>query len=568
MRSPVAALLWESWRLTRVEMVFRMALAIIVGGAPLLVSSTAGNSGPMTRANSADGAAAASLFLIACIAMPFWFGIALLKGGRPIDGGAPGFPFTMGYPRPVSTAFLVGVPMTYFALAAAAAYVVPAVVLGAIFGYAFPLGPFAAWIVALSLAQAATAWWTHSKTVQLAGSMSVVGGCLWLIFRQLNGEIQPPAQWPTQFAFSFGDYGTIGSIAAASIALSIASVARQRHGDISIPGKRAASTVWLGRPRGDVVRFACPTSTPARAQWWVEVRRSGASLLVTGLGLALAIPALVAAFGAWERAQLLALSPVMLAPLVVLHMGIDNVFGLQRKPGRTYAGTFDASQPIGTVRLVTIKVLVRAGCFLCALAVLAVSFWVSVPLLDGWSTILPTNYDALISGRRAVAAAMEALTDPQRVALAVVIVTGVSTTVAHAASLQVFRLLHPMRVFAVSLALLAYTVMFLLWSRQASAGIEVVIMEAYPLVLAATISLSTLHVFRLALGEQLITARHAVAAVLLWMACGVSWLTLTQGGLDLAAMPLASVALLLSLSLLPATAVALTPWAYSLVRHR
>jgi hypothetical protein len=68
--------------------------------------------------------------------------------------------------------------------------------------------------------------------------------------------------------------------------------------------------------------------------------------------------------------------------------------------------------------------------------------------------------------------------------------------------------------------------------------------------------------------EQLITARDAVAAALLWTACGVSWLTVTRGGLDVAAMPPASVALTLSLSLLPATAVALTPWAYSLMRHR
>jgi hypothetical protein len=140
--------------------------------------------------------------------------------------------------------------------------------------------------------------------------------------------------------------------------------------------------------------------------------------------------------------------------------------------------------------------------------------------------------------------------------------------VAHAASLQVFRLLQPMRVSLGSLALLVYTLLFLLWSRQASAGIEVVIREAYPWVLAAAISLSTLHIFRVAVMEQLITARHAVAAALLWTACGVSWLTLTQGGLDVAAMPLASVALTLSLSLLPATAIALTPWAYSLMRHR
>lgn len=571
MRTPVEALLWESWRLTRAEMAFRMALGLVAGGAILATARAAASvsrGNPTEMAKVVDVGAVGTLFVLAFIAMPFWFGIALLKGGRPSDGGKPGFPFSTGYPRPVGTGLLVGVPMTYFAVAAAASYVVPAVVLGVLFGYSFPLAPVAAWLAVFSLVQAATQWWTHSKTIQMAGVTAATGGCMWLLLRQVGPrELEEflPRQWPTRFAFSLGDYGAIGFIAVASMALTIASVARQRHGDMQSPGERAASTGWPGRRHGDVVRFACPTSTPARAQWWVEIRRSGASLLVTGLGLALAIPALIAAVGAWERAQMLALTPVMIAPLVVLRMGIDNVFGLQRKPGRTYASTFDASQAIGTLPLVTIKVLVRASCVLFALAVLAVSFWASVPLLREWSSILPRNHEALTSGRRALGAALEALSGPQRAALAVLIVSAVSTMVAHAASLQVFRLLHPMRVYVGSLALLVYTLMFLLWSRQASAGIEVVIMEAYPWVLAAAITLSTLHVFRLALMERLITARHAVGGVLLWAVCTASWLMLTQGGLDAAALPVAP---MLSVNLLPATAVALTPWAYSLMRHR
>jgi hypothetical protein len=291
-------------------------------------------------------------------------------------------------------------------------------------------------------------------------------------------------------------------------------------------------------------------------------------MLVVGLALAVVIPALLAAAGAWEPAQRLALTPVMLAPFVVLHRGIDNVFGLRRKPGRTYASTFDASQAVGTLPLVTLKVLVRAVCLLLALAALGVSFWSSVPLLHGWSTILPRNYEALTGGQRAVVAALDALISPQRAALAVLIVTFVSTTVAHAASLQVLRLLHPMRVYAGTLALVGYTLMFLLWSREASDGLEAVIMEAYPWVVAGAISVSTLQVFRLALMERLISPWHTAGAVLLWMVCVVSWLMLTQGGLDVAAMPWASVPLVLSLNLLPATTVALTPWAYSLIRHR
>jgi hypothetical protein len=580
MRTPVEAMLWESWRLTRVEMAFRMSLAFILGGAPLIAIGLVvafGDQDPANMARLMNGGATVTLFLLSFLAVPFWFSIALLKGGRPIDGGTPGFSFSHGYPRPVTTGLLVGVPLTYLAVANAALYVVPALVLGALFGYAFPLAPFATWLVVFSLVQATTNWWTRSKTVQLVSSMAAVGACMLLVFRQVEaaaarGDIRDPgfrpAEWPALFALSLSDYGLIGSIAVASVALAIVSVARQRHGDGLIPVDGVAGAAWLHRWHVDVFRFPCPISTPARAQYWFEAKRTGAPLLTVGVGLALAIPALLAAVEPWKAAQMFAFTPAMLAPFVVLRMGIDNVFGLQRKPGRTYASTFDARQAIGTLTLVTLKVLVRTSSFIFALAALGVSYWWSVPLLDGWSTILPSNYAALTGGRRAVAAAMEALTGPQRAALAAVIVAGVAATVAHVASLQVLRLLHPNRVYAGILALLAYTLTFLILSSGMTSGLASALAQTYPWVIAAAISLTTIHAFRLALMERLLTAWHAVGAVLLWTICVVSWLMLTQGHLDVSEMPSASIALMLSLNLLPATAIALTPWAYSLIRHQ
>ncbi len=581
MRTPVEALVWESWRLTRVEMAFRIALAIIAGGAPLAVvraASRFGEQDPANMAKLADGAAVIALFIIAFIPLPFWFSIAMLKGGRMIDGGMPGFPFNTGYPRPVSTGLLVGVPMTYFALAAAASYVVPAVVLGALFGYAFPLAPIAAWLVALSLVQAAANWWTRSKIVQLVGGIATTSACIWLAWLplgQMDREDLPaaslPAQVLAQLALSPGDYAVIGSIAVASVVLAVASVARHRHGDTWFSSEQAGRAARSRGWRLDALRFPCPTATPARAQWWFEATRTGALLITVGVGLALAIPALLAGADAWERAHTYALLLATLAPVVVLRMGTDNVFGLRRKPGLTYASTFDTSQAIGTTQLVTAKVLVRTGCLLLALAVLVVSAWLSVPLLNGWPAIKPWgDYDSLVRGQRVITASIGASTAPQRAALVVLIVTGFAAMVAHAASLQVLRLLHPMRILAGALAMLVYTLMSLLWS---GGGVENelprAIAQTYPWVVASAISISTLHVFRLALMERLATAWHAGGAALLWAVCVVSSLTLMQGGqVDIPAMSWASLALMLSLNLLPATAVALTPWTYSLVRHR
>lgn len=578
MRTPVAALLWESWRLTRVEMAFRVALALILGGAPLVGASAVASLGnPADLARLMDAASVGTLFVLMVMAIPFWFSIALLKGGRWIDGGKPGFTFSHCYPRPVSTWLLVGVPLSYFAVANAALYVVPAVILGGLFGYAFPLAPLAAWLVAFSLVQATANWWTRSKTVQFAGSMATACACMWLAFSQVeaigiraevDGDLRP-AQWPTLFAFSAGDYGVIGSISLAAVALAIAGVARQRHGEASFPVEHTGNVARFAGSFADAVRFPCPTATPMRAQWWFETTRTGVPLVAVGVGLAVAIPLLLAAFAPWEPAHMVAFPVVVLAPLVVLRMGTDNVFGLHRKPGHTYASPFDTSQAIGTLPLVTLKVIVRTSCLLLAMAALWVSLWWSVPLLQALPSISPSNSAALTGGQRAIAATMDALTGPQRAALALLIVTGVSTMVAHAGSLQVFRLLHPMRVYVGTLALFLYTLMFLLWSSEGSTGLEAAIPMAYPWVIAAAISLSTLRVFRLALVERLLAARHAVAAVLLWAICVVSWLALTQErGLNVSAMPLASLVLTLSSCLLPAMAVGLTPWAYSQIRHR
>jgi hypothetical protein len=49
---------------------------------------------------------------------------------------------------------------------------------------------------------------------------------------------------------------------------------RQRHGDTLIPMERVAGAAWLPRWHVDVYRFLFPISTPARAQSWLEVKRT------------------------------------------------------------------------------------------------------------------------------------------------------------------------------------------------------------------------------------------------------------------------------------------------------
>ena len=75
---PIVALLWENWRLTRIEAGQRLALGIVLGSAALTMSGS--------------GAIVAFWILFALHAV-FCLSIAKLNGGRFMDGYKPGFPF-------------------------------------------------------------------------------------------------------------------------------------------------------------------------------------------------------------------------------------------------------------------------------------------------------------------------------------------------------------------------------------------------------------------------------------------------------------------------------------------
>src|SRR4051794_36957779 len=105
MRSPVVALLWENWHLTRREASQRLAQGIVLAAAVLTGVAAFGPIG--------NGAARLALGLLVMTYAPMWLSVAKLNGGRFMDGYRPGYPFYFLYTRPVRTFVLVGVPMAY-----------------------------------------------------------------------------------------------------------------------------------------------------------------------------------------------------------------------------------------------------------------------------------------------------------------------------------------------------------------------------------------------------------------------------------------------------------------------
>ena len=93
MHSPVVAMLWENWRITRVETAQRLVQGIVLAGGALALAAAFG---PID-----DGAARLALGLLAMTYGPLWLSVAKLNGGRFMDGYHPGYPFYFLYTRPV-----------------------------------------------------------------------------------------------------------------------------------------------------------------------------------------------------------------------------------------------------------------------------------------------------------------------------------------------------------------------------------------------------------------------------------------------------------------------------------
>ena len=108
MRSPIVAMLWEIWRVTRVEAAWKLAFGIVGGLAVLaLCAALAPADNAKRYEDITDNGAAIALILLVLPHLVGWLSLARLNGGRP------GFPLYLHYTRPVRTAVIVGLPMAY-----------------------------------------------------------------------------------------------------------------------------------------------------------------------------------------------------------------------------------------------------------------------------------------------------------------------------------------------------------------------------------------------------------------------------------------------------------------------
>lgn len=585
LRSPVAAMLWEQWRLTRTEIAWKLALGI--GGA-LTVLVLFAVFQPSVAANryqdSMDLAAAIALILIVMPHLAGWWSMATLHSGRR------GSPLCLHYTRPVRTAVIVGLPMVYLTAVSSAIYLVSALLLRVTSGFAFPLLPVAAWIAALTLVVVAATLSTRIRAIQVevmvcATTIGYVGAMWRLTAVEIPDTFDwPPRLWPTLFDFPLTDYALIALIGLASFRVAVASIARQRHGGApaAIPwtpgiGLRA----WLT----SLFSIPCPTSSATRAQVWFDLKFSGLPVLTIGVALAIvillmgvlsnpidaAIP-IPSDFSAnvscpetgcfYGPARLLTVMLTVFSLLVMLFQG-GNAFGIR---------SFEATQAYGTAQLTALKLLVRSACFLAAFFAVGVSAWTSLSVLGDeifiamWSVPLSSQLSA-------IKGAVAALTGYEQLALVVVAAVGVVTWVAAFAVLGALwtRYSRRMNIAASSLMLSGLALALLAGAERngiVSALVVDAIVAAARWIILAGMAFTTVYVFWSGFAERVLTIRYACGAVAIAAAFAAAWLTvLHAAGVQLAGMPPADAVWRVLPALLPLTASVLAPWSLSRVRH-
>ena len=555
-RSPIVAILWENWRLSRVEAAQRLAQGIVAASAALTFFH-------------AD-AAVAFWILIATHSF-FWFSIAKLNGGQFFDGYKPGFPFYLLYSRPVPTVTIVGAAMLYDAVSCTALYLVSSAFLRFAFGPPLPLFSVTVFLVAYHFAYTGVQWSTRNRVVQWIGTMAT--------FLPFFALLKNRVASPLQVEFSLLENALMVLVGVVSFGFAVAGVARQRRGEAR------TAPPWTVEWRGfsdwfaGLFRFPCPTSSPARAQVWFDLKSSGLPVLAIGLAIAI-VPPLLFAIGipiAFVRPHAL-LSAMVSVPAVLILGG--NAFGIRRKQGRTYASAFEATQAYGTARLAGLKVLVRTACLVAALIVVGVSVWASSSLVSAWGDWVVNGKAAapgLLRRRRAIELAVGTMTAYEWLALAFVATIVVAVIVASRAAFTALRARYPRRVnIAVWLLLLhGFVVVLCGLAFQRGIASPFAFYSAQDLtnrviaVVGAASVLATAYLFWSVLAERLLALRQACGAILVSAVFAAAWVTVVDStGVPLSRMPATdAVRLLMWPTLLPLMVSVLAPWSLSRVRH-
>jgi hypothetical protein len=302
--------------------------------------------------------------------------------------------------------------------------------------------------------------------------------------------------------------------------------------------------------------FACPTSSATRALVWFELKSGGLRVLGIGLAIAVLLMALFSLGIPFDRARPFAMIAVFGAVPAALLIFSRNAFGIRRGRKGPWISAFEATQPLGTAHLASVKLLVRTGCVLVALAVIAASMWISLSFVEEWGAWLTSVKKrdlslALLQFRSDMAREFYGeLTKQEFVAQFVYVPITIGLVITTLASLAALHARYPRRLLIVLIVL-----GLLIALASLSKVLPPMIRTAIPWGVAALLIVTTFNLLRSGIAEQSVTIRYACAAFAISLATFVSCL------------PARSVGSVLGTLVLPLTLLLLAPWILGRIRQ-
>jgi len=555
MPTPAQAMIWELWRLSRWEILFRTLCPAVFWGSVFCLLGT--------QANAVEAPFLTIPVFMLTVMTSMFSGLWM----NSFENSRNGFAFHLGFTRPVSTAMLVAGPMAYISCTAAVCYLVPAVLLRALFDLPLPLFPVAAVIATACTVFIMAVWSTQSRlarSVNLGAVMCGFGAVL--CFGVMRGSGRSPEAFMSpdtlleKFSLSIWSYMTLLALFVGSIAVTTLAVDRQRHGEKLSSGRLNVERADLS---GRLLRRNGPFSTPRQAQYWYEMRRSGAPLLLFGLGMAvfafLGILVLTAKGDLAGKATALWGIVLAISPFAFLLIGAEWMLGLRRKQGAVSLSTFDATQAMDNGGLIFIKLVVLTTCVLLS--------WLFMASAAAVWTMLWGDYHQVAQAVWEIQPVLAKVSLPWWACIGLVLIVNYVTASAMLITGGLFAPLRPKLMGTVFAAGLIYFPLSV-WDAKHGWMLKP-FWDAHAWIMAAALAAATFLSWHKALHEGYLRREHLFTSLCIWLAytCAAVALCLRVIPTNVS-IPFSVAVLGLSSLSLPLVAIAVAPLVLAAHRHR
>lgn len=361
--------LWELWRLTWLDLLFR------IGGtlAYLWLFTWM----PEGVTDYLQG-----IVLIVVIAASLVSGLWLTSYDRRSQGG---FPFALGYTRPILTRWLVAVPLAWLFISNALIFL--ALTCAAELAYAWSIPQLSMLPVILTgTALVAVVSWCTTGQAERETAATIVGtvalGLVIVAADLLDPLTEGAGVGVVFYAPSLLASAVLLAGTLLAIYLCIVGIRLIRSGGrASLLGGRS---LFQGSSRGGVEQVEAFRSA-RHAQWWFDVRRSGnraRAIVLNGLAVMLLASWGATEFGAESIMAILWAASVVIAPLALLGVTVNGVLGLKYNGADSRLAIYEAIRPVTVSQNIRQKLALILAITLPGWAVIALGASVSAVLLN------------------------------------------------------------------------------------------------------------------------------------------------------------------------------------------